>query len=336
MKKLSVTLLAVFILSVAVAAWYGSNTTLNSGVYANTGWNQTMTIAANSNVRFTGNTSFAGGSLVIEENATLTIQSQGLAANGPIILRPGASLIVNGTLSINHGSASLRYSDGTVTVNGDLTQSTGPLEVGSDGILTVSGTVTSNSGGITVLDGGRISAQRFIFNGTNTIAGLLEASQSTRINGGNLAFSGCGELRTQTLEVQNGNTISGNGFVQVAQTFSNGRNSGWSGHPLTNSSAIGVYYTGPATNANWGSSYMHPNANNPCLDLLPISFEKFKAFPQTNNSFMLEWTAPETEETESYEIEVSEDNINFRTIEIVPAKGIKGDLRYQQKVNLGF
>jgi hypothetical protein len=81
---------------------------------------------------------------------------------------------------------------------------------------------------------------------------------------------------------------------------------------------------------------MSPNANNPCLNILPISFEKFKAVPQINNSFMLEWTAPETEETESYEIEVSDDNINFRTIEIVPAKGIKGDLRYQQKVNLGF
>jgi hypothetical protein len=51
---------------------------------------------------------------------------------------------------------------------------------------------------------------------------------------------------------------------------------------------------------------------------------------------MLEWTAPENEETESYEIQVSDDNINFRTIEIVPAKGQKGDLRYQQKVNLGF
>lgn len=76
---------------------------------------------------------------------------------------------------------------------------------------------------------------------------------------------------------------------------------------------------------------MNPTANNPCLDLLPVSFEKFQARPQTNNQFLLEWTAPETEETESYEIQVSEDNINFRTIEIVPAKGQKGDLRYQQK-----
>ena len=335
MKKLSVTLLALFILSVAVAAWYSSNTTLQSGNYQNVGWGQTLTIAANSDVRFTGSTNFSSGHLVISQNATLTIQSQGLSANGTITLEQGASLIINGNLSLNNGAAIMRINGGTVTVSGSLAQS-GPLEVGNDGVLTVSGTVTSNSGGITVLDGGRISAQRFIFNGTNTIAGLLEASQSTRINGGNLAFSGCGELRTQTLDVQNGNTISGNGFVQVAQTFSNGRNSGWSGHPLTNSSAIGVYYTGPATNANWGSSYMHPNANNPCLDLLPISFEKFKAFPQTNNSFMLEWTAPETEETESYEIEVSEDNIHFRTIEIVPAQGVRGDLRYQQKVNLGF
>ena len=335
MKKLSVTLLALLILSVGVAAWYSSNTTLQSGNYQNVGWGQTLTIAANSDVRFTGSTNFSSGHLVISQNATLTIQSQGLSANGTITLEQGASLIINGNLSLNNGAAIMRINGGTVTVSGSLAQS-GPLEVGNDGVLTVSGTVTSNSGGITVLDGGRISAQRFIFNGTNTIAGLLEASQSTRINGGNLAFSGCGELRTQTLDVQNGNTISGNGFVQVAQTFSNGRNSGWSGHPLTNSSAIGVYYTGPATNANWGSSYMHPNANNPCLDLLPISFEKFKAFPQTNNSFMLEWTAPETEETESYEIEVSEDNIHFRTIEIVPAQGVRGDLRYQQKVNLGF
>ena len=336
MKKLSVTLLAVFILSVAVAAWYGSNTTLNSGVYPNTGWNQTLTIAANSNERFTGNTSFSGGHLVIEENATLTIQSQGLSANGSITLRPGARLIVNGNMSLNHGAAILRYSEATVTVDGNFTQSTGPLEVGNDGLLEVTGTVTSSSGGITVLDGGRITANNLTFNGNNSIAGLLEASQLTRINGGNLAFSGCGELRTRTLQVQNGNTVSGNGFIQVAQTYTNGRNSGWPGHPLTNSNGIGVYYTGPASNASWGNAYMSPNANNPCLNILPISFEKFKAVPQINNSFMLEWTAPETEETESYEIEVSDDNINFRTIEIVPAKGIKGDLRYQQKVNLGF
>jgi len=336
MKKLSVTLLAVFILSVAVAAWYSSNTTLTSGVYPNTGWNQTLTIAANSTVRFTGNTNFAGGNLVIEENASLTIQSQGLSANGNITLRPGASLIVNGNLVINHGSASLRINQATVTVNGNFTQSTGPVEVGNDALLDVSGTVTSNSGGITVLDGGRINANNFVFNGTNTIAGLLVANQSSRINNGNLAFTGCGELRTSNLDIRSPNTVSGNGFLVVSQSFANGRNSGWTGHQLTNSNAVGVYYTGPAINANWGGAYMNPTANNPCLDLLPVSFEKFQARPQTNNQFLLEWTAPENEETESYEIQVSEDNINFRTIEIVPARGEKGDKRYQQKVHLGF
>jgi hypothetical protein len=335
MKKLSVTLLALLILSVGVAAWYSSNTTLQSGNYQNVGWGQTLTIAANSDVRFTGSTNFSGGHLIIRQNATLTIQSQGLSANGTITLEQGASLIVNGNLSLNNAAAIMRINGGTVTVSGNLSQS-GPLEVGSDGLLEVNGTLTSSSGGITVQDAGRIAASNLIFNGNHSIAGFLEASQLTRINGGNLAFSGCGELRTRTLQVQNGNTVSGNGFVQVAQTYTNGRNSGWSGHPLTNSNGIGVYYTGPASNASWGNAYMSPTSTNPCLDLLPVSFEKFKAFPQINNSFMLEWTAPETEETESYEIEVSEDNINFRTIEIVPAKGIKGDLRYQQKVNLGF
>ncbi|MCG7860257.1 hypothetical protein MD537_24970, partial [Flavihumibacter sediminis] len=97
--------------------------------------------------------------------------------------------------------------------------------------------------------------------GTNTIAGLLVANQNSRINNGNLAFTGCGELRTSTLDIRSPNTVSGNGFLVVSQSFANGRNPGWTGHQLTSSNAIGVYYTGPAINANWGGAYMNPTAN---------------------------------------------------------------------------
>ncbi len=335
MKKLSVTLLAVFVLSVAVAAWYSNNITLQSGNYQNTGWNQTLTIAANSDVKFTGSTNFAGGHLIIKENATLTIQSQGLSANGSITLEAGASLIVNGNLALNSGSSILRINKGTVTVSGNLTQS-GPMEIGTGSVMNVNGDISSGNGGITILPDGRLTARRFTLNGSNNVSGFMEATQSVLINGGSLNFSSCGDFRTPALEIRNGNLFTGNGFVAVTQTFSNGRSSGWSGHPLTNSNGIGVFYGGPANNANWGAATMTSSATNPCLSILPVSFEKFKAVPQTNNNYMLEWTAPENEETESYEIQVSDDNINFRTIEIVPAKGQKGDLRYQQKVNLGF
>ncbi|WP_290792497.1 polymer-forming cytoskeletal protein [Flavihumibacter sp. UBA7668] len=336
MKKLSVTLLAIFLLSAAFAAWYSGNQTLYSGIHPNTGWNQTMTIAAGNNVRFTGSTNFAGGHLVIEENATLTIQSGGLSANGSITLEAGASLIVNGALLLNTAGSTLRVTDGTVTVSGNFTQSSNLVEIGNDGVVEVGGNFLTNGGGLSILDGGILRANNATFNGNNSIAGLLEVTQTTRVNGGNIAFSGCGEVRTRTLNIQNGNLFSGNGFVVVSQTYTNGRSSTWSGHALTSSNAIGVYYTGAATTANWGGAYMNPTANNPCLYLLPVQFEKFKAIPQASNNYMLEWTAPETEETESYEIQVSDDNINFRTIEIVPAKGERGDLRYQQKVHLGY
>lgn len=336
MKKLSVTLLAIFLLTVVYAAWYSGNITLYTGVHPNTGWNQTMTIASGNNVRFTGSTNFAGGHLVIEENATLTIQSGGLSANGTITLREGATLIVNGALTLNGWGSTLRMTEGRVTVSGNFAQSSNLVEIGGGGVVEVGGSYEVNSSGLSILDGGTLRANNITFNGNNSIAGLLEIAQTTRVNGGNIAFSGCGEVRTRTLNIQNGNLFSGNGFVVVSNSYINGANSGWPGHPLTNSAAMGVYYTGAATTASWGSAYMNPNATNPCLDILPIRFEQFKAIPQTSNNFMLEWMAPETDETASYEIEVSDDNINFRTIEIVPAKGEKGDRFYQQKVSLGF
>ncbi len=336
MKKLSVTLVAVFLLSAAFAAWYAGNQTLYAGVHPNTGWNQTMTIAAGNHVRFTGSTNFAGGHLVIEEGATLQIMSGGLSANGTITLRPGARLIVNGALALNGSGSTLRMTEGLVTVSGNFTQSSNLVEIGADGAIEVGGTYTVNGGGLSILPDGRLGAQNIVFNGTNSIAGLLEIAQNTRVNGGNLAFSGCGELRTRTLTIQNGNLFSGNGFVVVSSTYTNGANSGWTGHPLTNSGAMGVYYTGPATTNSWGSAYMNPNSTNPCLALLPIKFDQFKAIPHATNAYMLEWMAPETDATERYEIEVSDDNIHFRTIEVVPAKGNSGDRFYQHKVHLGY
>ncbi len=335
MKKLSVTLLALFVISAAVAAWYNTNTTLQTGNYQNVGWDKTLTIAANSDVKFTGSTSFSGGHLVIKTGATLTIQSQGLSANGTITLEPGASLIVNGNMSLNNAASRLTINQGSLTVSGNFAQS-GPMEIGTDGSLTVGGEFTSSNGGINVLTNGRLTARTFVLNGNNSNAGFIEATQSVLINGGNLNFSGCGDFRTPSLDVRNGNIFTGMGFVVISQSYTNGRNSGWNGHPLAGSNTIGLNYGGPAINANWGNALIYPNSTNPCLQLLPVSFEKFKALPEVNNSFLLEWTAPETETTASYEIEVSEDNVSFRTIEIVPAKGEKGELRYQQRVHVGF
>lgn len=327
MKTLTATLIAFFLVTVVSAVWYSSNTTLSSGTYSAPGWGQTMTIAANSNVTFTGSVNFASGHLVLQENSTLTINNA-LQANGTITLAPGSTLIINGALTTN---TTVQVNGGTLSVTGNISQS-GPLTVSYGGHLNVGGTLSSNNGGITIQDGGNLQANNLTLNGTNSFAGLVNVTQTLRINGGNNSFSGCGEFRTQTLLVANGNLINGNGFVVVSQTYNNGSNSGWPGHPLTNSNTIGVYYAGSATNASFGTAHMSATSTNPCRIVLSRGFGKFSAVQQLNNYFQLEWNAPESDETNRYEIQVSEDGVNFKTIEVVPANSQRGSGVYRHKV----
>lgn len=333
MKKLSATLLLVFVLSAVSAVWYSSNTTLTSGTYNSVGWGSTMTIAANSNVNFTGSTNFSGGALVIQSNATLTISGQ-FNINGSITMAPGSRLIVNGNFSKNSGG-DVTITESTIDVSGNFVHSSAQFTVGPDSRLNVNGSLTINNGNFHVGAGARVVGNSMVLNGNNSFAGLVDINNTVRISGGNNSFSGCGEFQANTLQIQNGNTISGNGFLNI-NTLDNGSRNNYSGHQLTNSSAIGVYRPGAATNQNWGAAYMHPSATNPCMSTLPIGFNEFKAVPQVSNQYMLEWVAPETEETDRFEIEVSEDGVNFRTIQVIPATGKRGDQFYQRKIQLAY
>lgn len=329
MKTLLSTLVALFIVGAVSAVWYGSNFSLTTGTYPDVQWGATLTIPANNQVTLTDGFNFSGGHLVLQENAVLEFKGN-LTSNGTVTLGPGSKLIIDGNFSNNQ---QVTLNGGTLEVKGNVSQNKA-ITTNAGSQLIVTGNYTANTGNLNVLEGSVLTAKNLTMNGTNTFTGSVQIAEKITISSGSTFLGGCGEMRTPTLQVSGANLVKGSGFVVISQSFANGANSGWAGQQLTNSTGITVYYGGPATNANFGTAVMTTSSINPCQQLLPKSFDKFNAVQELNNYFRLEWVAPETSKTDRYEIEVSEDGVNFRTIEVIPSRGEAGSVLYNTKINL--
>jgi fibronectin-binding autotransporter adhesin len=134
----------------------------------------------------------AGGSLDLEDGAVVSAQGVQVDAGGTLIAGSGT---IDGDLS-NAGTLDL----GTLTVNGDYTQSAGTLNLGN-GSLTVDGSFAEAGGSVQVGSGGTLTADD----------GLVQT-------GGDLGLSGTGVLTVLGGLAQDGGTVEVAGTSSVSAT----------------------------------------------------------------------------------------------------------------------
>ncbi len=318
MKKLLATACLLVFSNLLFSVWYSSNQNLNSGTYSDVGWGSSvLTINANQNVLFTGNTNFSSGSLTIKAGATLTINQASFQANGSILLETGATLIISGSLTNNN---SITVNGGTLQVGSNWNNSSNNIAVSQGGIMTIGGAGTMNGGGLTIGADGKLVINNLTLNGNNTINGTLEVTNQLQINGGLNTMGTCSEIRTKILKTSNANVITGSGYVHISTTYDNQGNIwGYTGQALTNNNNVLVNYTGAATTNSFGSATLTTQTTNPCMVVLPVVFNAFSASPDQNGHLYLNWNANETAATDHYEIQVSTDGENFETVEVLNA-----------------
>ena len=250
----------------------------------------------------------SGGTLMVCGN--LTISSFGGYYGGTVIIEPGGSLTIgssasNVSITMDAGSIA-NY--GTFTINGSLTLYNGAQiwnQASSQG-FTVAGSANALK-----LEGGV-----FVDNANNsavTVPTLILQGGSGSLCMGNLAI-----IDTDSIYNTTTNSVAYNGSISSACIgISVGSN--LANTALTNSSMISVCLSPGErqTNSNWGSAIVSTNCTG-CNIALPLNITGFTASLQPG-FIRLGWSASGLTGTESFEVQKSDNAMDFYAIATVRA-----------------